>query len=44
MTLQEYLEMVNLQRRKELFMMNEIRDVPNPMSLDTSNKLDLLVL
>lgn len=44
MTLHEYLEMRNLQRRKELFMINEAKHAPTPTILDKDNKIDSLMI
>ena len=34
-TLQEYLEMISLQRKREFFLANENQSIPNPLSLDS---------
>jgi hypothetical protein len=35
--------MINLQRKREFFMMNEVRNIPNPINLDTQNKIDSII-
>ncbi len=43
-SLKEYLERVSLQRKKEFFMLNDQKNIPNPISLNVDNKIDQLIL